>query len=67
VEKDPVKCQSATPLWGGASALALVTGLSNKGGWIVSTYAFARPGCASWRWLLPGSAFFGRQSEYLAA
>lgn len=32
MEKDPVKCQSATPLWGGASALALVTGLSNKGG-----------------------------------
>lgn len=68
VEKPPHKCQSATPLWGGASALALVTGLSNKYGGSCPPSAFPRPGSASWRWLfcrVPRS--LGRQSPFLAA
>ena len=55
--KRPQKCQSATPLWGGASALALVTGLSIKWGGSCPPSAFARPVSAQWLWLLPGSAF----------
>lgn len=55
--KKPQKCQSATPPWGGASALALVTGLSIKWGGSCPPSAFARPVSAQWLWLLPGSAF----------
>jgi len=52
--KVPHKCQSATPLWGGAPAFALVTGLSNKCGGSCPPSAFPRPGSASWRLLFTG-------------
>ena len=63
----PHKCQSATPPWGGAPALALVTGLSNK--WVDRVHLLLSP--AELRFVavalcrVPRS--LGRQFPYLAA